>query len=204
LNSKKPEFIKDVSQGEWFNNVTNNVYGEAIQVIVLKFEHMYIEWLPNRGGFKGYHSPENADKLAVDKTFGAWKMASGNDLQESYAYMCLVVGHEQEGVVVLSFTSSGLKIAREWNRLMTTHIMDNGKRALPYYLTWNLGVSYNENEKGSWYLPKVSFAGYITPEQYAVIQPERKLLPSKNVDYSQIGANEAAPQVKEIEGKVDF
>jgi hypothetical protein len=186
LNKNKPQFIEDAEEGDWFNTVTKELYGEEIEVIVLKFEHVYIEWLPERGGFVSYHSPENAERLAIDKTFGHWKTEDGNDLQENYAYICMIVGHEEEGIVVMSFSSSAIKMAREWNRLMTTHVMDNGKRALPYYLVWNLKATYTENDKGSWYTPNVSYVGYIDEGQYGLLSKERKALPDRNVDYEQI------------------
>jgi len=184
LNKQKPQFLPDAEEGVWFNTVTKELLGDNIQVIVLKFEHVYIEWLPDRGGFVSYHSPENAERLAVDKTFGKWQTADGNSLQESYAYICMIVGHEDEGIVVMSFSSSAIKMAREWNRLMTTHVMDNGKRALPYYLVWALKAQYTENDQGSWYSPSVSYAGYISEDQYSILSTERKALPNRNVDYS--------------------
>ncbi len=186
LNKQKPEYIEGAEEGDWFNSTTKEVYGPEINVIVAKFEHVFIEWRPNRGGFVGYHTPENAERLTVDTTFGAWKTAKGNDLIETFIYMGLIEGHEAEGVVVLSFTSSAIKMAKEWNRLMTTHIMSNGERARPYYLIWKLSSEYKENEKGSWYAPKVKFVRYIDEKQYALTSQERKALPSKKVDYAQL------------------
>ncbi len=190
LNKQKAEYIEGAEEGDWFNTTTKEVYGPEINVIVLKFEHLYIEWKPNRGGFVGYHTPENAERLTVDKTFGAWKTDKGNDLIETFIYMCLIEGHEAEGIVVLSFTSSAIKMAREWNRLMTTHIMQNGERALPYYLVWKLSAEYKENEKGSWYAPRVKFLHYVNEMQYKLTSQERKALPSRKVDYAQIEVKE--------------
>ena len=186
LNKQKPEYIQGAEEGDWFNSTTKEVYGPTINVVVLKFERIYIEWKPNRGGFVGYHTPENAERVAADTTFGNWKTKDGNELVENYVYMILIEGHEAEGIVVLSLSSSGIKMAREWNRLMTTHIMENGVRAKPYYLVWKLESDYKENEKGSWYMPKAKFVRYINDAQYALASTERKALPSKKVDYAQI------------------
>lgn len=186
LNKQKQEFIDGAEEGDWYNSTTKEVYGPEINVLVLKFERVFIEWKPNRGGFVGYHTPENAERIAVDTTFGNWKTKEGNELSETYVYMILIEGHEAEGIVVLSFSSSAIKVAREWNRLMTTHIMADGQRAKPYYLVWNLSTDYKENEKGSWYNPKLKFMRYIDERQYALAGSERKALPSKKVDYAQI------------------
>ena len=186
LNKQKPEYIAGAEEGDWFNSTTKEVYGPSINAIVLKFERIYIEWKPNRGGFVGYHTPENAERIAVDTTFGNWKTKDGNELAENYVYMILVEGHENEGIMVLSLSSSAIKVAKEWNRLMTTHIMENGQRAKPYYIVWQIGTDYKENEKGSWYVPTVKFVRYIDEKQYSLTQTERKALPSKKIDYAQL------------------
>ena len=198
LNKKKPEYIEGAEAGDWLNSTTKEVYGPEINVIVLKFERIYIEWKPNRGGFVSYHTPENAERLAVDTTFGNWKTKEGNELTENYVYMILIEGHEAEGIVVLSLSSSAIKVAKEWNRLMTTHIMSNGQRARPYYLIWKLSSEYKENDKGAWYQPSIKFVRYINQQQYELTGSERKALPSKRVDYAQIEAKQSSLETSEF------
>ena len=198
LNKKKPEYIEGAEAGDWLNSTTKEVYGPEINVIVLKFERIYIEWKPNRGGFVSYHTPENAERLAVDTTFGNWKTKEGNELTENYVYMILIEGHEAEGIVVLSLSSSAIKVAKEWNRLMTTHIMSNGQRARPYYLIWKLSSEYKENDKGAWYQPSIKFVRYINQQQYELTGTERKALPSKRVDYAQIEAKQSSLETSEF------
>lgn len=191
LNKKKPEYVLGAQEGMFFNTVTKQIYGPAIDVIVLKFDRIYIEWLPERGGLVNYHSPEHAEQVAEDKSvFGAWKTNTGNNLQENYVYFVIVVGKEQEGVAILSLASTGIKIAREWNRLMTTHIMENGRRALPFYLVWTLETEYRENDKGNWYTFNVRTKNYISEKQYGQVAKERKMLPSRQIDYSQLASPE--------------
>ena len=100
----------------------------------------------------------------------------------------MIVGKEDEGIVVMSFSSSAIKMAREWNRLMTTHVMDDGKRAKPYYLVWELEATYTENDQGDWFTPTVKYKRYIGPEQYKIATQERKALPDRRVDYEMIAA----------------
>jgi len=91
INREKPEFIQGAQAGEWFNTVTKDVYGDAIRLIVLNYDHIYIEWRPDREGFVGYHTVENAERLAVDKTFGKWKTKDGNLLQENYDWLIFAI-----------------------------------------------------------------------------------------------------------------
>ncbi len=199
LNKEKSQYIKDAEVGEWFNTVTKETYGQVIRIISLKFEHMYIEWLPERGGFVSYHTPENAARLADTMDFGHWKTVNGNDLSESYSYIVLIEGHENEGIMVMSLASSAIKMAREWNRLMTSHTMDNGEKAKPYYLIWNATTEYIENEKGDWYTPIIKFSDYVSKALAVLGRVERKALPDRTIDYKQLETTS-----EQIDDKVDF
>jgi len=186
LDKQAPGFIEGAEEGHFVNTITKQIFGSSFKCIVLKFEHVYIEWLPKREGFVSYHSVENAERIAAVKTFGKWETEDGNLLQENYVYLILVEGYETEGVAVFSLSSTMIKMAREWNRLMTSHMMDNGKRAMPYYLVWELQTEYKSSDKWSWYIPTVKFSRYIGPEQYKITQKERKMLPSRQIDYAQL------------------
>ena len=50
LNERKPEYIPGLAHGDFFNSVTKDVYGKEMEIVVAKFEHVYVEWLPDRGG----------------------------------------------------------------------------------------------------------------------------------------------------------
>ena len=199
LNKQKPEYIQGAEEGHFFNTITKEAYGSGFKCIVLKFEHVYIEWRPERGGFVGYHSPENAERITTDKTFGNWRTANGNQLQENYVYLIVVESHEREGIAVFSLASSMIKTAREWNRLMTTHVMETGQRAMPYYLVWNVASEYKSNEKGDWYIPVVKFDRYISKAQYDILKRERKVLPSRQIDWRQLEASTSETSIESSE-----
>lgn|SRR5574340_283809 len=204
LDKQKPEYVEGAEEGMFYNTITRTVYGPHLRVVVGSFERVFIEWRPNRGGLVGYHTPENAERIAADKTFGKWTTEDGNLLQENYVYMVLIEGHEEEGVCVLSLASSMIKVARAWNRLMTTHIMPGGAKALPYYLVWDVKSEYAKNDKGTWYKPNITFAGYVSEMQYTKIKGERKALPSKTVDYKQLEQGEAEGAEGAPQGEIEF
>jgi len=197
VKKQDPAYVEGAEEGLFFNTVTKNVYGDTIKVIVLKFERIFIEWRPNRGGFAGYHSPENAERLAVKKEFGNWKLENGNHLSEAYVYMCLIAGHETEGIAILSLSSSMIKAAREWNNLLVRQTMNDGRRAAPYWLVWEVKTEYRSNDKGSWYIPRILLSPekFVNEQQYALVMPERKALPSRQVDYSQLTADAPADNI---------
>ena len=186
VKKKDPGYVEDAEVGDWYNTVTKDLYDSPLKVIVLKFERVYIEWRPDRGGFVSYHTPENAERIAIDKTFGKWKTVEGNDLQETYVYFLLLADDISSGVVILSCTSTAIKTSKEWNRLMTTHVMDNGERAMPYYIVWDLYSEYRTKDQYSWYGFTPKFNAIVTKEQYLALKPERKALPDRRVDYAQL------------------
>jgi hypothetical protein len=194
LNKDDPAYIAGAEVGDYFNTITKEIIKgkEGFDCVVLKFENIFLEWKPNRGGFAGRHTVENAERLAAKSNtigdFGKWKTPEGNNLQENYVYLILMAGHEADGLMVMSMASSMLKFARDWNRLMTSHVMGNGQKAMPYYLVWHMTTEYKKNEKGAWYVPAVSFSRYINADQHKLAQEERKLLPTRQVDYAQIEA----------------
>ena len=192
VNKTKPEYIEGAEPGMFFNTVTNALYGKEIRAIALTFEHFYIEWEPDRGGFVDRHSPEHAEEIAADKSqFGKWKTANGNELQENYAYLVVLEDHTDEGMLVLPLASSNIKAAKEWNRLMTTHVLPNGQLAKPYYLTWKLSLESRENNKGAWFAVNIKFDGYVSKVAYEKTQAERKQIPDRTIDYARISDSEA-------------
>ena len=210
--AKKEEktFIEGAEPGLFLNTVTKKLY-KAITVIVLQFEHIILEWKPRAtgGGLVGRHTYEYGMKLATDTTqFGKWKTRDGNELQENYVYAALVCGEEKNGIVCLSFPSTFIKTAKEWNRLLVTHIISEGKlkgqRAKPFYLKWDISTEYVSKPPYSWYIPKVRFAGYIDQLQYGVVEPERKALPSLKIDFAQLEATPEDEKGADISAETKF
>lgn len=197
LNKNKAEYIPGAEEGMLYNTLTKQLVDKPVRCIVLRFEHVYIEWKPNRQGFVAMHSIENATRLALDPTkFGKWHNKNTGDgqtletmniLQETYVYALVLEGHEKDGPIVLSLASSMLKAAKNWNRLMTTHILPDGSKAKPYYLIWSLDTEYTKKDQNDWYVPKVTFDRVIDEEAlYLAVKQERVALPDRQIDYAQI------------------
>ena len=208
VNEKKPEYMSEAKVGDIINTVTKENYGSSINLIILKFEHMYTEWKPNRGGFVSAHDIGNAERIAIDKTFGKWKTAEGNDLSENYTYCVLNADNIDEGLMVMTLASTNIKKAKELNRMMTSHIMDDGQRAKPYYLIYNFHTEYKTKDEYDWYGLNFKFKEYINESHYNIIKPERKALPSRTIDYAQIedtsNKSEVSQGKAEVEGDANY
>jgi len=187
-NIQKEQYVQGLKLGEYFNSITKEIIGPAFNFIILKFERIYIEWKPNRGGFVDMHTPSNAERIATDKTFGKWKTGLGNDLTEYYTYIGVIEGREHEGLVVFSLASTAIKAAKDLNKMLTTHVVDDGaggkKKAMPYYLVFKVTALHKTAGTNDWYVPQFKFDHYINEQQYGLITGERKLLPERKIDYA--------------------
>lgn len=203
VKKQKPEYIEGLEPGMFFNDVTGEIYGETVNLVVLKMEHVFIEYKPDRGGFVEYHTPENAQRVASNPLDwkGKWVRDTGNaepnTLAETFIYVVLVEGHEKEGPLLLYWQRSAIKVGESWNRLMITHIMPNGQKALPYYLVWNMSSFFKEADKGDYFSYKVKFDHYIKEEMYLSAKEERKALVDKTINYAQLEDQTKSNEVDE-------
>lgn len=188
LDKKKPDtYINGAEEGMFFNTVTKTLYGAKITLIALNMARVFIEWLPERGGFVGYHTPEHAELIVTEeskKQFGKWRTENGNVLQENYVYLVLVKGHENEGPMVFSLASTMITPAKMWNRMLNTHMV-NGERVVPYVLYFSVHTETRTKGKNTWFVPVFTFEDYVPKEIFLqFVRPERKLLPTRTIDYS--------------------
>jgi len=198
LNAMSPELDESESRymagaklGDIVNSVTHKNYGKSIDFVVIKFEHIFIEWLPERGGFAGYHQPEEAMALAIDPTkFGTKKASNGNDLDETYMYYMVINGHEEDGVVIFSADSADLKQGKILNTLLLTKRFADGQKALPHHQIITGTTVDMKNDKGKWKALTFTFKEFVDENVYNIVMQERKLLAGKKVDYSLAGGDD--------------
>jgi len=187
LSRKRNEYIEGASIGDLVNTITHKNYGKIVDFTVVKFEHIFVEWKPNRGGFVGYHTPVQAEQKAVDKTvFGKWVTREGNLLQDTYMFYWVIQGHEADGVVVFSADSADIKNAKKLNSMMLSNRFADGTRALPYHQVYTAESVEVDNGEQTWWQLTYSFKGYVDEKLYLEAVEQRKLLEQKSVDYSLI------------------
>lgn len=115
--------IEGAEVGKLFNTVTQECYDEVLFVPSVT-KHIYNEWIPinDGGGFVGTY--ETTDKFVVDAQraakandlpFGQIKTEDGHDLVETFdVYGILVTENNEPMPVIISFTSSKIKVYRKW------------------------------------------------------------------------------------------
>lgn len=204
LKKSKPEFIPEATAGQFFNTANERLYGESIKVVVGKFERYYIEWKANRGPFVQTHSIEHVEanllhKLMRDEKNKLYNPDTGNNFVETYIYYVLMPDFMEDGVCIVSMSSSAIKAAKKLNRNLTSTIIPGTKRkALPYFMVWNMSVADQSNDQGDWYGYKFSFDSFVTPDLLDGVVDERKALPEKTIDFNQL--EDRSEGAKQIEG----
>lgn len=205
-----PSYNPEAEEGMIVNSVTNELYDTPLRFVVGKFERLFIEWKPNRGGFVGAHAPESIENnpryALVQNEKGGFDLIdqeTRNVLVDTYMYYVLLPDHMEEGVCIIAMSMTQLKIAKRLNRmLMTTVIPGTQQKALPHFMIWNFETAEVTKDQNSWYAPVFTFNSFVTPDQLEYVATERKSLPDKKVDYAQI--DETAGKQQEPQGDVPY
>jgi len=143
LQSNSPEvedqLIEGCKPGDLINSVTKEILAQPVTLIPVYKEAAIVEWVPRNkgGGIAGRHELDSqVFKDALAKNGGSrippkdadgkrisFKSPDNNDLVETYYVYCLIMdadGVESEGYCVLSFSSTKIKVHKDWMTAMYT------------------------------------------------------------------------------------
>lgn len=143
LQANSPEVeeqtVKGAGSGDLLNSVTKEILKQPLIVQPVFREEAWIEWVPRNkgGGLAGRHEPNSEIVSAVIKKNNGsrippqdadgkrppFRIASGNDLVETYYVYCLILdeeGKEVDGYCVLAFSSTKIKVYKNWLTAMYT------------------------------------------------------------------------------------
>lgn len=156
----KDKYNPNLKAGDLYESVTKTIFRNA-SAIVCGMKKYYAEWTPQvRGRLIAKHL-ENADivRNAVPVGNGNFKTPTGHDLLETYGAV-LVIKNE-DGIflpVRFTFSRSSFAVGKELNTILA--IYQSG--GIPKF---NAGTILVSNDKGSWFKPQFTFAGYETNNQ---------------------------------------
>jgi len=163
-NKANPDYIKGAEQGNLFNTVTKEVLdveSNPIKILVCHYDRKFTEWAPNRGGFRGEHSPTATIlQKAVEKIDDEGKrilvLPNGNSVQDTRYHFCLVV--EEDGntnPVLICMASSGIKKSKRLLTELNAIKLRNGEGKLftpPMFLTLvDVTTVAESNDSGDWF-----------------------------------------------------
>jgi hypothetical protein len=165
----KGNFNPNAKPGMWLDSSTGELIPvEGFQFIPCHFTQTIVEWVPRDigGGFIAAHSPEHGLTLATGKNEkGIPTTKDGNELRDTRTHFGLRV-REDSGLepVVLSFTSSAIKVSRNWMASMRkkTVMGKNGPvRAVTYAYIYKVSSESKSNKQYTWKIPQVTLEGPI-------------------------------------------
>jgi hypothetical protein len=140
------EGTNGIKAGDFYNSVTKENYGNSIELIPVYFESVWQIWKPNLGGFAGRVRP-NSIKVTGD-VYKGMKDADGNDVVDTWMYIVLIKGREEDGLLIMQVASNGIRYAKIWNGMIHDTRMTSGKRAPFFYSSWLLTVGKTKFDSG--------------------------------------------------------
>lgn len=133
--------IEGVKAGDLVNSVTKEILKQPIVLQPVHKEEVWVEWVPRTkgGGLVARHDP-NSDVVkqvlaknnqsrippkSADGKRPPFQMpdGSGNDIIETYYVYCLIMdaeGESVDGYCVLSFSSTKIRVQKDWMTAMYT------------------------------------------------------------------------------------
>jgi hypothetical protein len=189
----KPSYIQGLSEGDMFNTITGQNYGDKIELIPLTFtkSRIYFRALTEGGGIlcsssNGIDGGSLAPTCAEcpNSKFGA----EGKQpvCTEFFNYPALVASTKE--IVIVSLKSSGLKVAKQWN--MRMQMLNK-----PMYVgVYSFSIVPQKSKGGDFYGPgPVRFARFVTEDEYKLTSQLYNDMQHRNirVDDSDIEVEEA-------------
>lgn len=130
-NSKELDSIEGAKVGDMYNSVTKELY-QSVVIVPVFYQTLWVEWVPRTkgGGFVGVHEVSSDVVLSQIASNGGSKIppkgqdgkrisfkCGENELVEThymYALMLDSEGEFVEGMCVIPFTSTKIKVFKNW------------------------------------------------------------------------------------------
>lgn len=166
LVRSKPEYIPGLMVGQLFNTVTQENYGDVLQVLPvkysvsrLKFANSVVDCKSKNGVDGGHHSP-TCNKCPYAQ-WGSGKDGQGTDCKEYRNW--LLLDAKDGSPMSFSFKSASLTIAKTWATLIAGRKIKlaNGQ-AIPapaFMTTYEIRTAEKSTTKGTFFVPQIRVVG---------------------------------------------
>jgi hypothetical protein len=194
VKSRDPKYIDGAKDGDiWFRGAVERevVPGdEGFFFQPCEFFKVWLEWLPNRGGFVSQHADSekvdastkravpprhlNAEEKEITTDNGdrkkVWMTPAGSVLVHTRQHVGLayVEGVEGGRPFIIPMSSTGHKISREWMHQVGQFMIPGTKTvAASFARRWKFTtVVMSNNKNQSWSVYKIVDNGWVTGEEY--------------------------------------
>jgi hypothetical protein len=154
LKKNEAVYIEGSEQGQIFNTISGEIYGDHVVVVPILFQRQFILWQDRKlgGGFAGSFTTEVDAELERDSK----EKPDDYEVAEHHINYCLVL-HENGNMeeAVLSWARTKLKASRRLNALVQMNPGDRFSRA------YRLRSVEASSPKGDYWTFDISPMGYV-------------------------------------------
>jgi len=204
VNEDEESYIKGAKPGMFFNTIARKHYGKKIQIIPVYYQRDFVEWLPDRGGFIRSHgpNPQILDRVTERNERNQDILDNGNIIQDTKNHYVLVANNLEEGPVIFSLTSTGIKHSRTWMSRMRELKTPGGKPAAMFTSVYEVTTVINENDDGKWYqigdkhMTAIKRIGWVSKKQMEAAEEAYSLIASgkTRADYDSLDSDKEADE----------
>lgn len=155
LDRRKPgQFLDGARAGDICDVSSGTIFEAPLRTVLAAFQVLYLEWAPRSTtrGLVAIHQIEPKDTV-TDPATNKRVRPNGNLIVMSAQYYGVLPDHECRKVFI-PMSSTQFKKAKQWNnRLAEERFVgkDGQKKQAPLWMrSWDLGVTPESNNQGSW------------------------------------------------------
>lgn len=160
LDEDSDSYIDGAKQGNFINSVTGAIY-ESFYAVNLYYERFYALFRKRQagGGLVGRFDTQ-ADARAMMDNEGL--NPEEHDIVETARHYLAILDDKGEIVdqVLYDMSSTALSVSSGWNTKIQTTKADR------FASVWKVDTRKRKNAKGSWSVPNVEFAGFVSDDLY--------------------------------------
>lgn len=191
----------NIPEGNFVNGITKESFGTKIDIVIIMATS---GWLMFEGKgrqakvvsrkFKGDIFPALNEKLVLDPKNQAWDNATNTPPKANLVYTYIVIVNGRD-MLSFSLMKTGLKAAKNLNTMLKM------KNCPSYAQRFTAETVLTKNEKGAYYLPKFTPAGFVTKEEYETLASKFETLStsSLNVDFENGESDDESAAAKKEE-----
>ena len=162
-----PKYISGLEAGQFFCPATRKVYGDSVNLIILRFYRQYViyESTEPDSKFMGTMSPEQF-KTVIEPYATRERSyhldSEGHRYVDTRNFIVMAAGFVNDGPMLLSLSSTGIAPSRKWITQAQNVRDPNGRLAPIWANVWNVSTGYFDNPSGSYYqISRITRMGYV-------------------------------------------
>lgn len=158
--------IKGLEAGNFFCPSTGKVYGDSVALVILRFYRQYIVYESREADAKFLTTilPEQFKMIekSCTRERSYYLDADGHRYVDTRNFVVFVHGHYEDGPMLLSMASTGIKPSQKLMTQATGIRAPDGRQAPIWSSVWSLTTGYFDNPLGGYYqVGQVSRLGWV-------------------------------------------